>query len=86
MGRLNSDDDRPKQKPKQENKMNTLDKYKMNLKVDDAFVYSYDTKVATIDHINKRVKPLGWWSVTTSKHINYVAREYGYEAYNAIKC
>ena len=59
--------------------MNTLDRYKMNLKTDDNFVYSYDTKVAEIDHINKQVTPLGWWSVTTSKHINYVASEYGYK-------
>ena len=58
--------------------MNTLDRYKMNLKTDDNFVYSYNTKVAEIDHLNKVVTPLGWWSVTTSKHINYVANEYGY--------
>ena len=59
--------------------MNTLDRYKMNLKTDDNFVYSYNTKVAEIDHLNKVVTPLGWWSVTTSKHINYVASEYGYK-------
>ena len=76
MGRLNSDDDRPKQKPKQENNM---DRYKQNLRVTDSNVYSYDTEVADIDHLNKTVTPLGWWSVTTSKHINYVAREYGYK-------
>ena len=39
-------------------------------------VYSYNTHVATF----KRGEPMvqmGWWSVTTQKHINYVAREYG---------
>ena len=56
-----------------------LDKYKQNLKVDYHNVWSYDTKVAEIDHIKRTIKPLGWWSVTTSKHINYVGSEYGYK-------
>ena len=59
--------------------MSTLDKYKQNLKTDNKFIYSYDTKVAKINHINKTIKPLGWWSVTTSKHINYVGKEYNYK-------
>lgn len=57
----------------------TLDKYKQNLRVDYHNVFSYGTKVAEIDHIKRTIKPLGWWSVTTSKHINYVGSEYGYE-------
>jgi|TARA_A100001515_G_scaffold87585_1_gene69595 hypothetical protein len=56
-----------------------LDKYKQNLKVDYNNVWSYETKVAEIDHKNRTITPLGWWSVTTSKHINYVGSEYGYE-------
>ena len=56
-----------------------LDRYKMNLRVSRDAVYSYNTKVATINHIKKQVKQLGWWSVTTQKHINYVARERGYD-------
>ncbi len=67
---------------KKENKMNNLqkmDRYKMNLLVNDEYVYSYSTKVAKIDHIKREIQPLGWWSVTTSKHINYVGREYGYK-------
>ena len=56
-----------------------LDKYKQNLKVDYHNVWSYDTKVAEIDHRNRTIKPLGWWSRTTSKHINYVGSEYNYE-------
>ena len=56
-----------------------LDRYKQNLKVDYHNVFSYNTKVAEIDHTNRTIKPLGWWSVTTSKHINYVGSEYGYE-------
>ena len=57
----------------------TFDKYKQNLKADYNNVFSYDTKVAEIDHKNRQITPLGWWSVTTSKHINYVGSEYGYE-------
>ena len=45
--------------------------------VDGDFVYSYCTKVAKIDHVKRQVTPLGWWSVTTSKHINYAAKEMG---------
>ena len=54
-----------------------MDKYKQNLKVDGTDVISYTTKVAVIDPINKTLTVLGYWSVTTSKHINYVARELG---------
>ena len=57
----------------------TLEKYKQNLKVDYNNIWSYETKVAEIDHDKRTIKPLGWWSVTTSKHINYVGSEYGYE-------
>jgi hypothetical protein len=56
-----------------------LPKYKANLKVDDSYVYSYDTKVAKINHRDKTITPLGYWSTTTSKHINYVGSEYGYK-------
>ena len=59
--------------------MNTLKKYKQNLKTDNNFIYSYNTKVAKINHENKSINILGWWSVTTSKHINYVASEYNYK-------
>lgn len=50
-------------------------RYKQNLKVDGNKVYSYDTHVATIEAT--QLIQLGWWSVTTQKHINYVAKEYG---------
>ena len=61
------------------NKLSKMYKYIENLLVSDDFVFSYLTKVAEIDHINRIVKPLGWWSATTSKHINYVARSYNYK-------
>ena len=54
--------------------MITLDRYKQNLKIVDDKVYSYSTHVATIEYPN--LIQHGWWSVTTQKHINYVAREY----------
>ena len=59
--------------------MNILNKYKQNLKIDNNYIYSYDTKVAKINHNNKTIKILGWWSVTTSKHINYVVNQYNYK-------
>tara|TARA_R100001594_G_C3877239_1_gene225029 strand:- start:196 stop:387 length:192 start_codon:yes stop_codon:yes gene_type:complete len=59
--------------------MTTLNKYKQNLKTDSNYIYSYNTRVASINHKNKTIEPLGWWSVTTSKHINYVGLEYGYK-------
>jgi hypothetical protein len=51
----------------------TFAKYKQNLKVENNAVYSYNTKVAEIQ--NNTLIQLGWWSMTTQKHINYVASE-----------
>ena len=61
------------------NNLSKLDKYRENLLVSDDAVFSYLTRVAEIDHEKREINPLGWWSVTTSKHINYVAREYDYK-------
>ena len=52
-------------------------KYRKNLAHDDNFVYSYKTKVAEIDNKNFTLWRLGYWSKTTSKHINYVGKELG---------
>jgi len=54
-----------------------MDRYKKNLKVEDDKVYSYDTHVATIDQEAEQLLVHGVWSVTTTKHVNYVAQEYG---------
>jgi len=54
------------------NAMN-LSKYKQNLKIEGNKVISYVTHVATIK--GNELHQLGWWSMTTQKHINYVARE-----------
>ena len=59
--------------------MRQFDKYKQNLRATDNYIYSYETKVAEINHETRTINPLGWWSMTTSKHINYVGSEYGYE-------
>jgi len=55
-----------------------LKKYKKNLKVVGDSIISYVTNVATIDHDKRKVYIHGYWSVTTQKHINYVARELNY--------
>ena len=56
-----------------------MKRYKQNLRVINNNVYSYDTLVAEIkgDELHKvawRVRGMSS-SATTSKHVNYVARE-----------
>ena len=53
--------------------MRKLDKYKQNLTIHGNKVWSYNTHVATIE-ANDLIQ-LGYWSQTTQKHINYVAKE-----------
>jgi len=50
-----------------------LEKYKQNLRIEGNKVISYSTHVATIK--NKKLIQLGYWSMTTQKHINYIAKE-----------
>ena len=55
--------------------MKKLPKYKENLRIiDNTDVYSYSTRVAQIK--GNELHILGWWSSTTSKHVNYVANYY----------
>ena len=54
-------------------------KYFQNLFTDDKNIYSYRTNVATIDHDQKQVIIKSWYSVTTSKHINYIANLLNYQ-------
>lgn len=54
--------------------MKTLSRYKMNLRVLGNQVWSYRTHVATI--VDSKLIQHGYWSVTTQKHINYVADLY----------
>ena len=59
-------------------KIKKLDKYKQNLTIiNGTDVYSYTTKVAEIKGDELHV--FGWWSQTTLKHINYVAKEFNLE-------
>lgn len=39
----------------------------------DKFIFSYETKVAVVT--SNYVRPLGYWSRTTTKHINYAAQQ-----------
>ena len=50
-----------------------FNRYKTNLTKVNQDIYSYSTKVATIK--GGDLMQLGWWSVTTQKHINYAAKE-----------
>ena len=52
-----------------------LDRYKDNLEVKGDEVYSYGTRVATIK--GDKLIVHGYWSQTTSKHVNYVASVMG---------
>ena len=54
--------------------MITLNRYKQNLKIHKNEVWSYSTHVATI--VDAILVQHGYWSVTTQKHINYVADQY----------
>ena len=53
--------------------MYKLPKYKQNLSIQGDNVWSYSTIVARID--GSKLYQLGYWSMTTQKHINYVASE-----------
>lgn len=55
--------------------MKKLPKYKENLRIiNSEDVYSYSTRVAQIK--GEELHVFGWWSPTTSRHINYVADYY----------
>jgi hypothetical protein len=58
----------------------TLPKYKKNLSIvlyeGELYVKSYNTRVAIIYPRFREIHRLGYWSSTTSKHINYVQRLY----------
>jgi hypothetical protein len=59
----------------------TFAKYKQNLRVINYegadYVMSYTTRVAKINYGTSELQQLGYWSVTTQKHINYAAKELG---------
>jgi len=53
-------------------------KYKKNLYTIDDEIFSYGTKVAKLDRKKGQITPLGWWSQTTSKHINFIGKVWGF--------
>jgi len=61
--------------------MRQFKKYKQNLRVVNwngaDYVMSYTTRVAKIDYATKTLEQLGYWSMTTQKHINYAADQLG---------
>jgi hypothetical protein len=57
--------------------MRKFNRYKQNLTQQGNKIWSYSTHVATIK--GNELHQLGWWSVTTQKHINYVAKELNLE-------
>jgi len=63
--------------------MKKFNKYKTNCSIVNSngkdYVKSYDTLVAEIDYVNKKVIEIGKWSSTTTKHVNYASRELGFE-------
>ena len=63
-----------REQKQKKNIMMTLPKYKQNLRIDGNNVWSYSTIVAKIDGVD--LNQLGYWSMTTQKHINYVAKYY----------
>lgn len=59
----------------------TFFKYINNLDHDDKYVYSYECVVAEIDFENKTLWTMGYWSGSTTKHINYAAKQLGLEVH-----
>lgn len=61
--------------------MTQFKKYKQNLRVVNwngaDYVMSYTTRVAKIDYVTRTLDQLGYWSMTTQKHINYAAEQLG---------
>jgi len=55
--------------------MRKFSRYQKNLKVEGNRVISYTTKVARIE--GQYLIELGHWSQTTTKHVNYAAKELG---------
>jgi hypothetical protein len=55
--------------------MKKFQRYKQNLCIqNENEVWSYTTKVGIIK--DDCIEELGYWSMTTRKHLNYVAKEY----------
>ena len=54
-------------------------RYKTNLRFDMHNIYSYNTKVAIIDHLHNAIYVKEYFSRTTTKHINYISSLLNYK-------
>jgi hypothetical protein len=61
--------------------MRRFEKYKQNLSVvnhdGQDWIQSYRTRVAKIDYGTRTANVVGYWSMTTTKHVNYACKELG---------
>ena len=53
-----------------------FNRYCKNLRYDAFNIYSYDTAVAKVDLDSRTIQRLGYWSITTTKHINYAIHNF----------
>ena len=51
-----------------------LPKYTKNLRYDADGIYSYGTQVGKLNMLDRTIRSLGKWSVTSSKHYNYARK------------
>ena len=58
-------------------RIRTFSRYQANLKQIGDYVYSYGLPVAEINRTARTLRVPKWHSVTTSKHVNYAARNLG---------
>ena len=57
-----------------------LPRYTKNLRYDAFGIYSYGTQIAELNMLDRTIRSLGKFSVTSSRHYNY-ARTFFREAY-----
>ena len=60
-------------------RIRTYDRYKVNLATIADIVYSYGTPVAAADWTERQLLVPAYHSVTTSRHINYIAEQWNLE-------
>ena len=51
-----------------------LPRFERNLRYDLNGLYSFKTLIAELNFENKTIKRLGWWSMTSSTHYNWVCK------------
>ncbi len=54
--------------------LQTKERYGKNLRYNSEGIYSYGTKIASLDLRQRTIQKMGYWSPTTSKHFNYAAK------------